>query len=114
MGSVKDQIEDSNSLLNYVKKANKIRMSNDAIIKGKITNNSDEYSKENLLLSIDKKVDDKEVRIVYNFDGINTSTYKTSDGFEKVLDELTIDNTTLENKGDSFEMKPYSILFLTK
>lgn len=114
MGSVKDQIEDSNSLLNYVKKANKIRMSNDAIIKGKITNNSDEYSKENLLLSIDKKVDDKEVRIVYNFDGTKTSTYKTSDGFEKVLDELTIDNTTIENKGDSFEMKPYSILFLTK
>lgn len=114
MGSVKDQIEDSNSLLNYIKKANKIRMSNDAIIKGKITNNSDEYTKENLLLSIDKKVDDKEVRIVYNFDGTKTSTYKTSDGFEKVLDELTIDNTTIENKGDSFEMKPYSILFLTK
>mgnify|MGYP002730316925 FL=1 len=114
MGSVKDQIEDSSSLLNYIKKANKIRMSNDAIIKGKITNNSDEYSKENLLLSIDKKVNDKEVRIVYNFDGTKTSTYKTSDGFEKVLDELTIDNTTIENKGDSFEMKPYSILFLTK
>lgn len=112
-GSVSEQLADESSLVYYVRRAMNMRMAIPAIGHGTITGSSDVYDETNMLLSIDKKYGDDEIRIVYNFDSKNESYYE-DDEYVTKIGELTIDDTSIRQKGNKFVMKPYSILFLEK
>lgn len=112
-GSVKDQLNDENSLVSYVKRAINMRLMYPTIGHGSIVGSSDLDEDDDLLLSIDKKYGEDEIRIVYNFDGKNSYEYD-DDTYKTKLAELTLDNSSIKKSNNKFNMTPYSILFLGK
>lgn len=112
-GSVKDQINDEISLVSYVKRAVNMRLAYPAIGHGQIVSFSDPYEEGNMLLVIDKKYKEDEIRIVYNFSGDKSYSYE-DEVYKTKVGELTLDNYSIRQSNNKFDMTPYSILFLEK
>lgn len=109
-GTVSKQLKDGNSLVNFVKQANNIRLAYPTIVKGTITNSN--ISSENSILTIDKSIDNDSIRIVYNFDHNGRKTYSISDSYNTILAELDGSKEKVKKSGNEISIPPMSILFL--
>lgn len=87
--SVKEQLSDPNSILNYYKKANKIRNTFKSIARGAI-GTIDEGTEENCLVTIEKTYEDEKIVIAINFSDVNVATYPTE---LKLQTCLTVDSS---------------------
>lgn len=111
-GSVKDQLADKKSLVNYVKRANQIRLALPEIAEGTIVGNSDLEDPSNIL-TIDKKLGKKTVRIVYNISKDSSETYTDNEDYTRRY-ELTNDGKEVKSSGKTYTLPSMSILFLEK
>ena len=114
--TVFEQLEDSNSILNYYKKVLLIRNQNPEIARGTVS--LVEMDKEDRqMLFISKKYNDSEIGIIFNFSQYNDLTidYRTY-GYSKVTGQIVIsdDQYVGELKDGSIKMPPFSIVIVKK
>lgn len=112
-GTVQDQIDDPNSILNYYSKALLIRNQNPEIARGTIK--QIKLDKANELLIISKTYNGKTIGIVYNFSNTNKLTIKCATyGFNQVVGQIVADSNHYvgEAKDGSIIIPPYSIVIL--
>ena len=112
-GTVQEQIDDKNSILNYYSKALLIRNQNPEIARGTIK--QIKLDKANELLVISKTYNGKTIGIVYNFSSTNTLTMKCSTyGFNAVVGQIVANANHYvgEAKDGSINIPPYSIVIL--
>ena len=114
--TVKEQLEDSNSILNYYKKVLLIRNQNPEIARGEIkliVKDTDDLD----YLFISKTYDGSEIGIVINFSQYNNLVINPSEyGFSKVTGQIVIESNQYvgEQKDGSIIMPPFSIVILKK
>ena len=114
--TVKEQLEDSNSILNYYKKVLLIRNQNPEIARGEIkliAKDTDDLD----YLFISKTYDGSEIGIVINFSQYNNLVINPSEyGFSKVTGQIVIESNQYvgEQKDGSIIMPPFSIVILKK
>lgn len=114
--TVKEQLEDSNSILNYYKKVLLIRNQNPEIARGEIkliAKDTDDLD----YLFISKTYNESEIGIVINFSQYNNLVINPSEyGFSKVTGQIVIESSQYvgEQKNGSIVMPPFSIVILKK
>lgn len=114
--TVKEQLEDSNSILNYYKKVLLIRNQNPEIARGEIkliAKDTDDLD----YLFISKTYNGSEIGIVINFSQYNNLVINPSEyGFSKVTGQIVIESSQYvgEQKNGSIVMPPFSIVILKK
>ena len=114
--TVKEQLEDSNSILNYYKKVLLIRNQNPEIARGEIkliAKDTDDLD----YLFISKTYNGNEIGIVINFSQYNNLVINPSEyGFSKVTGQIVIESSQYvgEQKNGSIVMPPFSIVILKK
>ena len=114
--TVKEQLEDSNSILNYYKKVLLIRNQNPEIARGEIkliAKDTDDLD----YLFISKTYDGSEIGIVINFSQYNNLVINPREyGFSKVTGQIVIESNQYvgEQKDGSIIMPPFSIVILKK
>lgn len=114
--TVKEQLEDSNSILNYYKKVLLIRNQNPEIARGEIkliAKDTDDLD----YLFISKTYNGSEIGIVINFSQYNNLVINPSEyGFSKVTGQIVIESNQYvgEQKNGSIVMPPFSIVILKK
>ena len=111
--SVKEQLKDENSILNYYKHAILIRNKYPEIARGSILIDN-EYTKDNIAL-ITKSFNDENIVILYNNSkdeavevDLSGSNYENL----KIAEYLTCDNSVINKKDGIINMPPRSILYL--
>ena len=114
--TVFEQLEDSNSILNYYKKVLLIRNQNPEIARGTITLIEKEKD-ERQFLFISKTYNGEEIGILFNFsetDNLNIDI--TTYGYSKVTGQIVIDSSYYvgEQRDGSILLPPYSIVILRK
>ncbi len=114
--AVFEQLEDSNSILNYYKKVLLIRNQNPEIARGSIKL-IEKDKEERQILFISKTYNNEEIGILFNFSetdnlNIDIRTY----GYTKVTGQIVIDSSYYvgEQKDGSITLPPYSIVILRK
>lgn len=112
--TVKEQLEDANSILNYYKKALLLRNQNPEIARGKISLIAKEKDDRKMLF-ISKTYNNSTIGIIFNFSeyeniNIDIKTY----GFNKVVGQAVINSSYYvgEQKDGSITIPPYSIVIL--
>ena len=91
-GTVEDQIDDENSILNYYKKANYLRNKFKEIARGEISLIS--ADKDQGLLIMEKTYEGNSINIIFNFSSKNVATIDLTTLNEKeVKGQLVVDNT---------------------
>ena len=109
-GTVKDNIENPNSILNYYKKANYLRNKFQSIARGKIS--LVKFDKDRGLLIIAKSYLDEEINIAINFKEKDNIILTSSDISDKeVVGQLIVDNSKYigELNDGTIILPPYSI-----
>ena len=112
--TVKEQLEDANSILNYYKKVLLLRNQNPEIARGSIELIAKE-KEERKMLFISKTYNNSKIGIIFNFSDYENMTvdYK-SYGFNKVVGQAVINSSYYvgEQKDGSIIIPPYSIVIL--
>lgn len=116
----KQQLADNDSILNYVKELNHVRISYPFIARGVMEDTLDEYDtmlldtpKKNIL-AIKKKYLDKSYKILFNFSPSSSEEYEVSDGY-KVKYVLTADKRTYADyKDNRLTLPQYAIAILSQ
>ena len=111
--TVKEQLRDDNSILNYYKKALLIRNQNPEIARGTIK--QIKLDKTNQMLVISKTYNGKTIGIVYNFSNSNNLVIKCNTyGFSQVVGQLVANSSHYvgEQRDGSIIIPPYSIVIL--
>ncbi len=114
--TVKEQLNDSNSILNYYKKVLLIRNQNPEIARGTIKL-IDKVTDDRKFLFISKTWNNSEVGILINFNEYNNLIFDyKSYGFNKVTGQIVIDSSQYvgEQKDGRIVMPPFSIVILKK
>lgn len=112
-GTVKENMENQNSLYHYYKKANYIRLKYPCIARGETVEILTD--KENATLLIKKIYNGEEVGILFNFSGLrNITTDITQYGFKDVVSQLVADNENgyIGKTKEGIILPPYSIAIL--
>lgn len=111
----KAQLQEEDSILNYEKKALRLRNTYPSIARGTIhvqekdqTINDD--TDDNLLLCLDKTYQDETIKMIFNFSDEKFYSYNTEG--KKVLYVLKVDDKEEEMGGDILTLPPYSIALL--
>lgn len=110
--SVKEQLEDSNSILNYNKKANYIRNTYESIRKGNVEG-IDAGDKE--LQVIKKTYNEETTYLIINF-GVENKTYDLSKlslkskNYDSLLIDIENDKVSIE--GDNITVPPFGIVIM--
>ena len=112
--TVKEQLEDSNSILNYYKKILLLRNQNPEIARGSIELLAKD-NKDNKMLFISKTYNNSKIGIIFNFseyENLNID-YKAY-GFNSVVGQAVIDSSYYvgEQRDGSIIIPPYSIVIL--
>lgn len=112
--TVKEQLDDANSILNYYKKILLLRNQNPEIARGTIELIAKD-NKDNKMLIISKTYNNSKIGIIFNFseyENLNID-YRTY-GFNKVVGQAVIDSSYYvgEQKDGSIVIPPYSIVIL--
>ncbi len=114
------QLADDDSILNYVKELNHVRISYPFIARGEMDDTLDEYDTKLLdtpsknILAIKKKYLDKSYKILFNFSRNNSEEYEVSDEY-KVKYVLTADKSTYaEYKDNRLTLPQYAIAILSQ
>lgn len=112
-GTVKEQLEDENSILNYYKKANYLRNKFKEIARGRVE--LIEQNKENSYLIINKNYEGSDLKIVINFSQIRNieldlNNYKNYE----VVGQLVVDdsNKFIGKKDNRIIIPPYGIALI--
>lgn len=99
--SVREQLSDTNSVLNYYKKANLLRNQNEEIARGNILESSMDIEDSKITV-INKEYQDSTISIVINFSSLEYQTYDFSNtSFNEVVGQLTTDNRMYIGKLDN-------------
>lgn len=111
-GTVKEQIEDQNSIYNYYKKCLLLRNQNPEIARGEVS--LVEMDREGKILFIKKTYNGSEIGIIFNFSQIDNITVDfQSHGFSNVVGQLTVEISEDKYIGlledNSVILPPYSI-----
>lgn len=112
-GTVKENLENSNSILNYYKKANYLRNKFKSIARGEIS--LAEFDKDRGLLIITKSYLDEEINIAINFKERDNIILTSSDISDKeIVGQLIVDNSKYigELNDGTIILPPYSIAIL--
>ena len=110
--SVEVQQKDSNSILNYYKKAMQLRNMFPSIARGKIQYHP--VAGNNYICIITKTYNDEKITIVFNLDSFEQSIkldLKTL-GASTIVGELCANHNEIFLKGDTLYMPPYSIAIM--
>ncbi len=110
-GTVKENIEDANSILNYYKKANYLRNKFASISRGNIS--LSKFDKDRGLLIISKSYLDEKIDIAINFNETDNIIITSSDinDEKEVVGQLIVDNSKYigELNDGTIILPPYSI-----
>lgn len=112
--TVQEQLEDSNSILNYYKKVLLLRNQNPEIARGSIALVAKEKENRKMLF-ISKTYNGSTIGIIFNFsDYENINIDYREYGFNKVVGQAVIDSSYYvgEQKDGSIIIPPYSIVIL--
>ena len=110
--SVKEQLGDQNSILNYYKKANYIRNSYESIRKGSVEKID---TGDNELQVIKKTYNEETTHLIINF-GVENKTYDLStlnldsNGYESLLVDINEDKVSIE--GNKITIPPCGIVIM--
>jgi alpha-amylase len=114
----KTQLGDYNSILNYEKKALKLRNTYPSIARGKISVDEDDMKinqddERTLLLILEKEYQDEKIKIIFNFSSLESYTYEMKD--YKLEDTLLSDMDDKEKvESNTLTLPPYSVAILKR
>lgn len=112
--TVKEQLEDANSILNYYKKVLLLRNQNPEIARGSIELIAKD-NKDNKMLFISKTYNNSKIGIIFNFSEYeNLNIDYKSYGYSSVVGQAVIDSSYYvgEQRDGSIIIPPYSIVIL--
>lgn len=106
LGTVSEQLDDPDSLINFVGECNRLRNLYPALGWGEIS--SYEISPDNLQLVLDKSLaGSQKVRVVYNFDDVDSQEYTAPEGYT-LVGELASQGA-IARSGSTYTIPAYSI-----
>lgn len=116
----KQQLADKDSILNYVKELNRVRISYPFIARGVMDDTLDEYDTKLLntpsknILAVKKTYENKSYKILFNFSPYNSEVYEVASNY-KVRYVLTADKSTYADlKDNQLSLPPYAISILSE
>ncbi len=112
-GTVKENINDPNSILNYQKKANYLRNTFKEIARGEISLKS--FDKDKGILIITKSYNGNSIDILFNFKETQAANLKAGElGNKDIVGQLVVDNTKYigKLKDGTYIFPPFSISIL--
>lgn len=113
-GTAEEQLKDTNSILNYQKKANLLRNAYKSIARGVISVTEEDKqvnsNKDVYLLAYDKTYEDEKIKLVFNFSMNQTLSYKTELDVKHVL--LSDNDVQATYLNGELKLPPYSIALL--
>lgn len=110
-GTVQDQRDDRNSLLNFVSKANAYRLAYPLIGEGVIDMDESKAGEEDYLLTIVKKKGDEKLKILYNFSRTDEASMALDFG-ERLIGNLVTNDGTVNERDGKVNLPPRSIAYV--
>ena len=110
--SVEEQLKDELSILNYVKRAVRLRNENPGIARGKISYLEEVTDMD--LCAIEKAYDNSSIYIIYNFseEAKEVTLSRETYGYSDIRGYLSVDENKVTIEGDTITIPSYGIVIL--